>query len=69
MCLGVVFHYRTLAEPYSLSFVDAVHACEQNSAQIASVEQLWAAFHSGLDECSAGWLSDQTVGLAILKLT
>ncbi|MCJ8745143.1 hypothetical protein PDJAM_G00127000 [Pangasius djambal] len=64
---GVVFHYRTLAEPYSLSFVDAERACEQNSAQIASPEQLWAAFHSGLDECSAGWLSDQTVRYAIQK--
>ncbi|MCI4390889.1 hypothetical protein PGIGA_G00128110 [Pangasianodon gigas] len=64
---GVVFHYRTLAEPYSLSFVDAERACEQNSAQIASPEQLWAAFHSGLDECSVGWLSDQTVRYPIQK--
>ncbi|XP_017350515.3 neurocan core protein [Ictalurus punctatus] len=64
---GVVFHYRTLAEPYSLSFVDAERACEQNSAQVASAEQLWAAFHSGMDECSAGWLSDQTVRYPIQK--
>lgn len=52
-----------------MSFVDAERACEQNSAQIASPEQLWAAFHSGLDECSAGWLSDQTVRLAVLPPT
>ncbi|KAK3513746.1 hypothetical protein QTP70_028727, partial [Hemibagrus guttatus] len=64
---GVVFHYRVLSESYSMSFVDAERACEQNSAQIASPEQLWAAFHSGLDECSAGWLSDQTVRYSIQK--
>ncbi|KAK2868364.1 hypothetical protein Q7C36_000235 [Tachysurus vachellii] len=64
---GVVFHYRALTESYSLSFVDAERACEQNSAQIASAEQLWAAFHSGLDECSAGWLRDQTVRYSIQK--
>ncbi|GAA6097741.1 neurocan core protein [Tachysurus ichikawai] len=64
---GVVFHYRALSESYSLSFVDAERACEQNSAQIASAEQLWAAFHSGLDECSAGWLRDQTVRYSIQK--
>ncbi|XP_046732953.1 neurocan core protein isoform X1 [Silurus meridionalis] len=64
---GVVFHYRTPAQPYSLSFADAERACEQNSAQIASADQLWAAFHSGLDECSAGWLRDQTVRYPIQK--
>ncbi|KAM9440266.1 neurocan core protein isoform 2-T2 [Clarias gariepinus] len=64
---GIVFHYRALPKPYSMTFMDAERACEQNSAQIASPEQVWAAFHSGLDECSVGWLSDQTIRYAIQK--
>uniref|UniRef100_A0A3B1IWZ8 Neurocan core protein-like n=2 Tax=Astyanax mexicanus TaxID=7994 RepID=A0A3B1IWZ8_ASTMX len=58
---GVVFHYRAAAERYSLSFADAGRACGQASAQMASPQQLWAAFHSGLNSCSAGWISDQSV--------
>ncbi|XP_062843609.1 aggrecan core protein isoform X2 [Trichomycterus rosablanca] len=62
---GVVFHYRTASGPYSLSFEDAEQACKQNSARLASPEELLAAFHSGLNDCSPGWLSDQTVRYSI----
>ncbi|XP_039517105.1 neurocan core protein [Pimephales promelas] len=58
---GVVFHYRSPVDGYSLSYAEAVAACEDNSAQIASVEQLWAAFHSSMSNCEAGWLNDQSV--------
>ncbi|KAA0718511.1 Neurocan core protein [Triplophysa tibetana] len=58
---GVVFHYRSLTDRYSLSYEDAVRACKQNSGNIATPEQLWAAFHSGMNSCAAGWLKDQTV--------
>ncbi|XP_076847480.1 neurocan core protein isoform X3 [Brachyhypopomus gauderio] len=58
---GAVFHYAIPTERYSLTFAEAGRACEQSSARMASPEQLWAAFHSGLDSCSAGWLSDRTV--------
>ncbi|XP_056302092.1 neurocan core protein [Danio aesculapii] len=58
---GVVFHYSGPAERYSLSFWEASRACEQNSAVMASAEQLWAAFHSSMNNCAAGWISDQSV--------
>ncbi|KAL1281106.1 hypothetical protein QQF64_015706, partial [Cirrhinus molitorella] len=58
---GVVFHYRSPADRYSLSFPEAVRACEENSAEVATPEQLWAAFHSSMNSCAAGWLKDQSV--------
>ncbi|KAK1790852.1 hypothetical protein P4O66_014704, partial [Electrophorus voltai] len=64
---GAVFHYAVPTERYALSFAEARRACEQNSARVASPEQLWAAFHSGTDSCSAGWLSDQTVRYPVQK--
>lgn len=58
---GVVFHYQSPGARYSLSFSDAQRACQDNSAQIATPTQLWAAFRDGYASCAAGWLSDQTV--------
>ncbi|XP_064787074.1 neurocan core protein-like isoform X3 [Oncorhynchus masou masou] len=58
---GVVFHYWSPSDRYALSFDDAKRACQENSALIATPNQLWAAFHDGYSNCAAGWLSDQTV--------
>lgn len=60
-CVGVVFHYQSPNTPNALSFADAQRACQENSAQIATPAQLWAAYHDGFASCSAGWLDDQTV--------
>ncbi|XP_047426037.1 LOW QUALITY PROTEIN: versican b [Mugil cephalus] len=58
---GVVFHYRTNSDRYSLDFPKAVEMCRDIDATIATAEQLSAAFQDGLDQCDAGWLADQSV--------
>uniref|UniRef100_A0A8C7ZW15 Neurocan b n=1 Tax=Oryzias sinensis TaxID=183150 RepID=A0A8C7ZW15_9TELE len=62
---GVVFHYQAPSSRYALTFRDAQQACQENSAQIASAAQLWAAYHHGFASCSAGWLEDQTVRYSV----
>ncbi|XP_023820824.1 neurocan core protein [Oryzias latipes] len=62
---GVVFHYQAPNSRYALTFRDAQQACQENSAQIASAAQLWAAYHHGFASCSAGWLEDQTVRYSV----
>lgn len=58
---GVVFHHRDAAGRYAFSFQRARAACEAIGAQMASPEQLLAAYNSGYQRCDAGWLSDGSV--------
>uniref|UniRef100_A0A8C8SQW5 Brevican core protein n=1 Tax=Pelusios castaneus TaxID=367368 RepID=A0A8C8SQW5_9SAUR len=58
---GVVFLYREGSTRYSYTFSKAQEACARIGAQIATPEQLHAAYLSGYEQCDAGWISDQTV--------
>uniref|UniRef100_A0A3P8WER1 Neurocan core protein-like n=1 Tax=Cynoglossus semilaevis TaxID=244447 RepID=A0A3P8WER1_CYNSE len=62
---GVVFHYQVPSDRYALSFIDAQRACQENSAEIATAAQLWAAYYDGFASCAAGWLEDQTVRYSV----
>ncbi|XP_046875905.1 brevican core protein-like [Hypomesus transpacificus] len=58
---GVVFHYRHASGRYAFSFPEAQNACDSIGAQIATPDQLLAAYHDGYEQCDAGWLADQSV--------
>lgn len=61
MFSGVVFLYRHTSSRYAFTFDEAKDACKHIGAQIASPDQLLAAYRSGYEQCDAGWLSDRSV--------
>uniref|UniRef100_A0ABM5F3L9 Brevican core protein isoform X2 n=1 Tax=Pogona vitticeps TaxID=103695 RepID=A0ABM5F3L9_9SAUR len=58
---GVVFLYREGSARYAYTFAEAQEACAKIDAEIATPEQLYAAYLSGFEQCDAGWIADQTV--------
>lgn len=64
---GVVFPYFPYLGRYSLNFDDAVQACMEQGAVVASHDQLFEAWKDGLDWCNAGWLNDGTVKYPIVN--
>ncbi|KAM6033745.1 HPLN1 protein, partial [Lophotis ruficrista] len=64
---GVVFPYSPRLGRYNLNFHEAQRACLDQDSVIASFDQLYDAWRSGLDWCNAGWLSDGSVQYPITK--
>ncbi|XP_054144253.1 hyaluronan and proteoglycan link protein 1 isoform X2 [Melozone crissalis] len=64
---GVVFPYSPRLGRYNLNFHEAQRACTEQDAVMASFDQLYDAWRSGLDWCNAGWLSDGSVQYPITK--
>lgn len=55
---GRVF-YTASAEKFTYS--EAVAACTNRGAQLATTGQLYLAWQGGMDVCNAGWLGDRSV--------
>lgn len=56
-----MFPYSPSLGRYNLNYEDAVQACTEQGAVVASFDQLYEAYKGGLDWCNAGWLNDGTV--------
>lgn len=44
--------------PELFTFQEALNACADHQATLATTGQLYAAWSRGLDKCHAGWLAD-----------
>ncbi|XP_061762294.1 hyaluronan and proteoglycan link protein 1-like [Nerophis ophidion] len=64
---GVVFPYFPPLGRYSFNFDEAMQACLDQEATIATFDQLFDEWKGGLDWCNAGWLHDGTVQYPITK--
>ncbi|XP_077576418.1 brevican core protein [Stigmatopora nigra] len=65
---GLVFHRGDRSKSLGdFTFERAREACMEVGAQIASPEQLVAAYHGGFEHCHAGWLSDHSVRSVVQK--
>ncbi|XP_029294628.1 hyaluronan and proteoglycan link protein 1-like [Cottoperca gobio] len=64
---GVVFPYFLSVGRYNLNFNDAMQACLDQNASVATFDQLFEAWKNGLDWCNAGWLNDGTVQYPIIN--
>ncbi|XP_078603667.1 uncharacterized protein LOC144877582 [Branchiostoma floridae x Branchiostoma japonicum] len=58
--LGHIFHITSPAGSYKYDYEEAVQACAEQNASVASYHQLYEAWQDGLELCSCGWLSDRT---------
>ncbi|CAH1254266.1 HAPLN2 [Branchiostoma lanceolatum] len=58
--LGHIFHTTSPAGSYKYDYEEAVQACSEQNASLASYHQLYEAWQDGLELCSCGWLSDGT---------
>ncbi|XP_026991065.2 aggrecan core protein [Tachysurus fulvidraco] len=57
---GVVFNYQS-GSARNFTFNEAQLICRGQRAEIATPEQLQAAYEAGLHHCRSGWLKDQSV--------
>ena len=64
---GVVFPYSPRLGRYNLNFHDAEQACLDQDSVVASFDQLYEAWRSGMDWCNAGWLNDGSVQYPVTK--
>ncbi|XP_061078377.1 hyaluronan and proteoglycan link protein 3-like [Conger conger] len=64
---GVVFPYQPPGGRYQMNFHDAQRACEEQDSALATFEQLFGAWETGMDWCNAGWLADGTVQYPIIS--
>ncbi|XP_072134210.1 aggrecan core protein isoform X1 [Mobula birostris] len=61
---GKVFYITTTGR---YAFNEAVEACLDKGAQLATTGQLYLAWKDGMDQCNTGWLADGSVRYPISK--
>ncbi|KAI8506343.1 Hyaluronan and proteoglycan link protein 3 [Branchiostoma belcheri] len=58
--LGRIFQVTSPAGNYKYDYDEAVQACSEQNASLASYHQLYEAWQDGLEVCACGWLADRT---------